>query len=273
MKIIKEFKDIGSFIDTKLSNQSKCFDVFYNLDTKKYSKVYNKQIFIEGILPDLDTSMVIDHLIPFFHKKKYTFLPELQYETENHLFFEYCIDYNVPKANDFIDSPISRLNNFFNIPYKEKNLKPTILFKEIVNDFKNMYIKEKIYDPIPADMGKILATKLNFKANTSKLNYLTITPSNISLRDFVVKRDKCNNIIDWKFVDMENFKILPPRYIFNLHDKGYYPIDFTDPDYYKSDAWKRGGHDVINYEQVLPILDNNDIVYCFDKKWHTYNIE
>lgn len=273
MKIEKGFKDIGNFINVESADQTDRFNVLFNLNNKKYYKVYNKAKFLYKTLTNTEdgtSGIVYDFLIPFF-RKNYTFLPKLHYETEEHLFFEYYIDYSVPKANDFIDSPVLRLNKIFNIPYKEKNLKPTILFKEIVNDFKNMYIKEKVYDPIPADIGKILDSKLNFKANASKLNYLTVTPSNISLLDFVVKRDKYNNIIDWKFVDMEDFTIQPPRYIFNLDNRGYYPYDYTNPDFKYSEEYKIGGDDYINYEQIRDLYANAAAVYHYDKKWHIYH--
>lgn len=270
MKIEKEFKDIGNFINVESADKTNKFNVLYNLDTKKYYKVYNKRLFIEKTMTGSDTGEVYNILLPFF-KKKTTFLPELHYETKNYLFFDYYIDYSLPKASDFIDISKVSLYKILNIPNEnaDNNFKPTVLFNEIINSFEKIYLNEKIYDPIPEDIKKMYALIFNNNTNNNKLNYLTITPSNISLKDFVVKRNENGEILDWKYIDMENLHIQPPKYIYNLNENDKYPINYIDPNFTKSDAYKRGGHDAVNNEQVLHLLENNNIIYCFESKWYT----
>ena len=70
----------------------------------------------------------------------------------------------------------------------------------------------------------------NFKSKSKTLDYLTITPSSITLSNILFKKDKNNKIIDWKYVDMENIDICFPRYIFNLNDTKLYPINKVNPD-------------------------------------------
>jgi len=271
MKIKKEFKDIGNFINVESADKTDHFNVLYNLDTKKYYKVYNKAKFLRKTITNTNIGtpgIVYEILLPFF-RKNHTFLPKLHYEIKNYLFFDYYIDYSPPEASDFIDTPIASLSRILGIPNKinNKNLNPTILFNEVANSFKKIYLEEKVHEPMPKYIEEIYASVFNFKTNLKKLNYLTISPSNIALSDFVVKRDKNNNILDWKYVDMGNFSIQPPRYIFNLDEKGDYPIDYRDL------KIRKGGDDAITFAQLIKLTDsfeNCDAIYCFDKKWHIY---
>lgn len=265
------FKEIGNFIKiNKHINQS--FNLYYNLDTKIYFKVYKKQDLIKEICnyPNIERQVLFKKILYMHRKKRYNFLPELFYENEEYLFFKYYVDYNTCKTSDFIDIKIDKLHELVGIKNEKKDFKLTPMFDDVLKKFKDLYIFEKLYEPIPDNMLNFITTLSNNTPKSKELNYITITPSNLWVKDFIVKRDKNSKVLDWKFVDIDNLDILPPRYVYNLDETGKYPIDYIDPNFIKSDDYKRGGHDVMTFNEMNRLTDDANVMYNYNKKWNFY---
>ena len=266
MSIEKEFKEIGSFytID-RLDNLSNNFKIIYDVKNKEYLKVYHKKVFKnqyrEPIHKDIDH---LNILLNFFKDNTYNFLSEFKYETKNYIAFKYYFDYKKSKLKDYVDLSIKKLEDILNIPIENKKCNITKIFKTIIKNFKSMYENEKL-ELLLSDEAKKFA---NFKSKSKTLNYLTITPSSITLNNILFKKNKNNKIIDWKYIDMENIEICFPRYIFNLNDTKLYPINKVNPDVNSSKYM--AGDDKINLEDINKITDKPCVFCTFEYKW--YNI-
>ena len=127
-----------------------------------------------------------------------------------------------------------------------------------------MYLNEKIDIEFPKELKELICLKTTSKS----LNYLTITPSDINIHDIMVKKDKNNKIIDWKYVDFDNIEIYFPRYIFNFEPCAKYPVDNRYEDVRVLQEHKQGGHDVLNLKDINDITDKPSILLSYNYKWY-----
>ena len=266
MTIEKEFKEIGNFyIVSSLDNLSNNFKIIFDVENKEYIKVYDKKVFKKLYREPVHKGL--DHLnilLNFFKSNNYNFLSEFKYETKNYIAFKYYFGYKQSKLDDYVDLSLKKLVDILNLPSKNNNYKINKIFKTIIKNFKDMYEKEKLELNL-SDEAKKFA---NFKSKSKTLDYLTITPSSMTLSNILFKKDKNNKIIDWKYVDMENIDICFPRYIFNLNDTKLYPINKVNPDIKSSS--NMAGDDKMNLEDINKITDKPCVFCTFKYEW--YNI-
>ena len=199
MTIEKEFKEIGNFyIVSSLDNLSNNFKIIFDVENKEYIKVYDKKVFKKLYREPVHKGL--DHLnilLNFFKSNNYNFLSEFKYETKNYIAFKYYFGYKQSKLDDYVDLSLKKLVDILNLP-SNNNYKINKIFKTIIKNFKDMYEKEKLELNL-SDEAKKFA---NFKSKSKNLDYLTITPSSITLSKILFKKDKNNKIIDLKYVDM-----------------------------------------------------------------------
>jgi len=183
------------------------------------------------------------YLFPEFLTKginKYKFLPNYIKSTNNYVFFEWFNDYTQATPEDFLTG-ISSLKSKYKLPIK--NLTPSALFMNVVTSFHEMYTNEQV------DVDDVSAIPRGDLAYFNDCKQACITVDNISYDDIVIKRE-AGEIVDWKFVDIGNFNVGFPRYVFNM--------DETYPDLVPEDQYKNGVfccHDDTWYR----ILDIDDI--------------
>tara|TARA_R110002110_G_scaffold116821_4_gene288527 strand:- start:233 stop:1270 length:1038 start_codon:yes stop_codon:yes gene_type:complete len=141
---------------------------------------------------------------------RYNFLPDYLFCTDNYVFFEWFNDYDLATSEDFM-KPITVLQKKIGGGESIQTFQPSDFFLDVISKFHNMYISERIDVPT----GDIF---LGDHGAFSPPDYYCVTPDNIAYHDFVVKRSS-GKIVDWKFVDIGNFDIGHPRYIFGIDDQ------------------------------------------------------
>ena len=261
MNFKEEFKKIGNFHTVNsLDNLSNNFKIIFDIKNKEYLKVYDKKVFKNQYREPIHKNL--DHLnilLNFFKNHNYSFLPEFKYETQNFIAFKYYHGYKHSKLDDYIDLTIKKLGNILNLPINNYKIKK--IFKTIIKNFKCMYEKEKLETPLPIEAKK----HANFKSKSNSLDYLTITPSSITLNNILFLKDQNNKIIDWKYIDMENIEICFPRYIFNLNKSKLYPISKSNSDIDTKNYM--AGDDKMNLEDINKITDKPCVFCTFEHEW------
>ena len=192
----------------------KKWHIIYLAKSKLYVKMIPKhELFHTLNFDNLDCEAILNN---FYKTNKYQFLPEYLFETNSFLCFKYYKDYTPLLISDVINVNFLKISSLLNINLTPKSLELTPFFKNIIFNFRTLYKNEKLQNDIPLHIKELL----NFKSHSSFLNYLCITPSNITLQDFSVKRNSDGEIIDWKYTDIDNWDILFPNYIFDIEDGG-----------------------------------------------------
>lgn len=191
-----------------------------------------KQRKIESLMTLLDAER--EYLFPTFLTgtiNNYDFLPKFIKRTNNYVFYEWFEDYEQATPEDFLTG-MSHIKSKFKLPIDK--LVTSSLFDELVSKFHNLYKSEQI--PL-LDVDGLPRGDL---AYFSTCDMPTITVDNITYDDIVVKRES-GKIIDWKFIDIGNFNVGFPRYVFNM--------DETYPD-------------------IVPVEEHMDsVMCCHDGKW------
>lgn len=191
-----------------------------------------KQAKIESLIALLEAEE--EHLFPVFLTEsinKYDFLPDFVRRTNKYVFFEWFEDYEQATPEDFLTG-MSHIKSKFKIPLKK--ITTSALFDDLVSRFHDLYKSEQIpfLDSEPLPRGDL--------AYFSTCESPTITVDNIAYDDIVVKRVD-GEIVDWKFIDIGNFNVGFPRYVFNM--------DETYPD-------------------IVPVQEHiNSVMCCHDGKW------
>jgi len=264
MEVKEELKNIGKFyLVDSLEKQSIYYKVVYDIENNEYIKVYNKKTFINQYREPIHNE--INHfelLLNFFKKNKYSFLPEFKFETKNYLGFKYYSGYKKSTYKDYIDDSVEKIEKLLKVKINKKNHNITENFLQIIKNFKIMYINEKIKIPL-SDNAKEFS---NFKSKSKLLDYLTITPSSFTLSNILFKKDKNSNVIDWKYVDMENIDICFPRYIFNLNEDKLYPKDDKINILEKNNKFI--GDDNVNLQHINKLTDKPSVFYTLNHKWY-----
>lgn len=172
------------------------------------------------------------YLFPSFLTERinnYDMFPQFLFQTDKYVFFEYFHDYKQATIEDFM-SPITRLT-YKVTPTDEpvKTFKPSKFFSDVISRLHSFYNAEKI-DTIDQDkyIDKI------YVGNQRRFlppEYMCINLDNIAFHDFVVKHDDSGQVVDWKYIDIGNFDIGLPRYIFGLGDQypRSVPANLTEP--------------------------------------------
>lgn len=190
----------------------KKWHVIYLIESKLYVKVVPKnQLYITLEFDNIDCKQILND---FYKSNKYCFLPEYLFETLNFLCFKYYNDYTPLVLEDVVDTKYLKLSRLLNINLTSNYLELTPFFKTVICNFHILYKNEIVTNSVPPDIRQLL----NLKTSSASLNYLCCTPSNITLRDFSVKRDSNGKIIDWKYTNIDNWDILFPNYIFDIKD-------------------------------------------------------
>lgn len=172
------------------------------------------------------------YLFPSFLTKRinnYNMFPKFLFQSDKFVFFEYFHDYEQATIEDFM-SPITRLT--YKITPGEnpvKSFKPSVFFNDVISKLHNFYNSEKLDI---TDQDKFIS-KI-YTGNQRRFlppEYMCINLDNIAFHDFVVKRDATGKVVDWKYIDIGNFDIGLPRYIFGLGDQypRSVPSNLTEP--------------------------------------------
>jgi hypothetical protein len=186
--------------------------VIYLSESKVYAKLIHKSALFDtyNFNDDIDCKKI---LTDFYKANKYSFLPEFLFETKNYFCFRYYNEYTPLLLDDVIDTNFLKIQDVLGLKLKQSKLETMPFFNKIISSFNNLYKNEIILTCVPESTRNFF----NFKSTSSFLNYVCITPSNIALQDFYVKRDADNKIIDWKYTNIDNWDILIPNYIVNLN--------------------------------------------------------
>lgn len=279
--------DVGmKFNSAKVLKRHTGSDIFYvvDIDNKQYKlyktsdlvkksndfgwnilrKSSNYKSYTKKLL-DYTEAMQTEVIIPFLKEKmsSYNFLPGYAFCTDNYIAFDWYNDYETPSRCDFLK--FERINE---VIFKSKSLnnKFTIasnFLKDIICKFNYLYESTKIKHKIP---DFYFNSKHHFNSKIfcdNNTDYLCVSPCNITCNDFVVKRDVDGKIIDWKFIDIGNFLVAPPRYIFCLDGK--YPIQPTN-----EQRMKGAGHDSVNLVDLVDRFNNIEqslVLCCTSKEW------
>jgi hypothetical protein len=203
---------INENIIFKPSPSNKKWRIIYLNESKIYAKLIHKSALFDTYKfdSDIDCKKILTN---FYKSNNYSFVPEFLFETENYFCFKYYNDYTPLLLNDVINTNILKIQEILGVKLDQSKLETTSFFKNIISSFNTLYKNEIILSNVPES----IRSDFNFTSTSSFLNYVCITPSNIALQDFLVRRNNEGEIIDWKYVHIDNWDIFIPNYIINLN--------------------------------------------------------
>jgi hypothetical protein len=227
-------KDIYHY--THAAELSENFEVFYLSKEKQPVKVYNKSIYLNTEIGDSDDLALNlewkkKYTLPFFKKlDSYKFLPNLVFETDTYFGTTWYSDdeWRLASKDDFITKI-----PFIDTPSAPHHYVITNMFKDVIKSFKELHANEKVNlteeEAVFWKTALVAACSGHDRnldiplSDVDELYYPGITVKNVSYADIVVK-EADSEIIDWKYVDLENFHCFASPY-YN------YLLEFGDNDW------------------------------------------
>ena len=202
-------------------------------------------------------------------------LPNYIKETDNYYCFEWLgDDWEVPTREDFLNTNTysNKLNKIANnvLPSLTTNNGSKVITdftKRVFTRFNKLY-RDTANGPLPANTQNLYGPILE----VSELNRLCISPSNITIYDFVVKRDVWGEVTDWKYVDIKNLSYTFPRYYMTVDEKTRYPCDNPGMQHAVNDD--HIGHDILNNSELVKLYASDGFkTYISDGvEWHAGDI-
>lgn len=238
-----------------------------------YLRLSEKLHRVNNITSDDGFVNVIEHIAGNFNEFK-DFLPTYLKETDNYYCFEWLGDgWETPTKEDFLNT-----SKYSNKQHKIANIialslpdsddiKVTKFATSVFTRFNKLY-RDTTKCPLPTNTQDLYGPIIE----VNELNRLCISPTNITIYDFVVKRDTWGEITDWRYVDIKNLSYTFPRYYMTVDEKTRYPCDNPGMQHIVNDD--HIGHDILNNEELVKLYtDSGFKTYISDGvEWHAGDI-